>query len=119
MIFMFLNSVREYEYIIQIYVNELREKFSENSRHEPLECSRGITVSLLHHMAQKCPYDCAKCRIFHVVGFHANLLVCIGHVQFTTKPGTSDIVPDHILIRERREVLHRIEIALPAIDDCP
>jgi len=115
---MFLNSVREYDYIIQIYINELRKKFSENLCHEPLECSRGITVSLLHYMAQKRPYDCAKCCIFHVIGFHAYLLIHIGHVQFTMKLGMCDIVPDHILIREQREVLHSIEIVLLAIDNC-
>ena len=70
-----------YKYIVKIYVYESSDIISENNGHEPLECSRGITVSLLHSMAHKCVINGGKHCFPHIFGFHAYLFIRVQHID--------------------------------------
>jgi hypothetical protein len=69
------------KYIIKIYVYESSNIISENNSHEPLECSRRITVPLLHSMAHECAINGSKHCFPYIFGFHAYLLICVRHIN--------------------------------------
>ena len=48
MFLVLFDRVTVYKYIVKIYVYKSSDIILENNSHEPLECSRGVTVSLLH-----------------------------------------------------------------------
>ena len=66
---MVLDRVRIYEDVVEVHVYESTQEVSEQGRHESLECSRSVTVSLLHHQAHERSVRSGECGlpyIFHI-----------------------------------------------------
>src|ERR1700691_2499836 len=106
-----------HKYIIEIYVYEPSDKFSEDSRHQPLECSRCVTIPLLHGMADEGAIYCGKRGFLHILWFDTYLFVCIRHIDLISIFSPSYIHTDLLLIRERRYVFLHIVVPLPSIYD--
>src|ERR1700689_3868343 len=106
-----------HKYIIEIYVYEPSDKFSEDSRHQPLECSRCVTIPLLHGMADEGAIYCGKRGFPHILWFDAYLFVRVGHIDLRSIFSPSYIHTDLLLIRERCYVFLHIVVPLPSIYD--
>ena len=79
MFLMLFDRVTIYKYIVKIYVYKSSDIISENNGHELLECSRSVTISLLHSMAHECAINGGKHCFPHIFGFYAYLLI---HVRY-------------------------------------
>src|ERR1700722_9898616 len=55
--------------------------FLEDNSHQPLKCSRGITISLLHSMAHECAINGGESRLPHVRRFNVYLFIHVGHID--------------------------------------
>src|SRR6266481_9531785 len=51
---MLFDGQRVYEYVIQVYLDELCNVIAEDRCHQPLKCRWGITVPLLHYLTHEC-----------------------------------------------------------------
>src|SRR6202040_747719 len=89
--------------------------FSEDNGHQPLKCSRGITVSLLHSMAHECAINGGKSRLPHVRQFNVYLFIRVGHIDLRLIFTLSNIISDLLLVRKGGHVLFRILISFSAI----
>jgi hypothetical protein len=76
-VFVLLYSIREYEYIIQIYSHEEPKMVSEYPSHEMLECGGCITVTLWHDMGYERIEWTGKCGFPHIITLYLNLFVGI------------------------------------------
>ena len=117
MFLMLFDRVTIYKYIVKIYMYKSSNIISENNGHELLECSRGVTVSLLHSMAHKCAINGGKHGFPHIFGFHAYLFIRIRHIDLWSIFRSSYIMTYLLLVGERSYVFLHIIIAFAAIDD--
>src|ERR1700720_1187542 len=91
--------------------------FSEDNGHQPLKCSRGITVSLLHSMAHECAINGGKSRLPHVRQFNVYLFIRVGHIDLRLIFTLSNIISDLLLVRKGGHVLFRVLVSFSAIYD--
>src|ERR1700720_883864 len=89
----------------------------EDNGHQPLKCSRGITVSLLHSMAHECAINGGKSRLPHVRRFNAYLFIRVGHIDLRLIFTSSNIISDLLLVRKGGHVLFRVLVSFSAIYD--
>src|SRR6202041_1360894 len=89
----------------------------EDNGHQPLKCSRGITVSLLHSMAHECAINGGKSCLPHVEQFNAYLFIRVGHINLRSIFTSSNIISDLLLIRKGGHILFCVLISFSAIYD--
>src|ERR1700677_1948611 len=110
-------QVTEHEYIIEIYMYKSSDEVLEDHSHQSLECSRGVTVPLLHSMAHKCAVYCGKHGFPYILGFDTYLLIHVGHINLRSVFSLSNIHTDLLLIRERDYVFLCVFILFPPVYD--
>ena len=79
---MILERIAEHEQIVEITMDEITYVIAEDVRHQTLESSRGVAVTLLHHETKKSAKDCRKGHLVHVLWFYSDLFVGVGQVDF-------------------------------------
>ena len=84
-----------------------------------LECSRGITVSLLHGMAHECAIDRREGGLPYIVRFDVYLFVRVRHVDLGSIFSSSNVHTDLLLVREGRDVLLCIVVSFSTVDYGP
>src|SRR3984957_6257198 len=89
----------------------------EDNGHQPLKCSRGITVSLLHSMAHECAINGGESRLPHVRWFNVYLFIRVGHIDLRLIFTSSNIISDLLLVRKGGHVFFRVLISFSAIYD--
>ena len=113
---MLSDTLRVYEYIVQIDVYELSEEFSEYSSHQPLECGGCIAISHLHYSAPKCAKYCRECRFADILWPYAHLLIVFCHIQLGFEVSSCYIMMYCVLIWERWYVFLCILVLLLQIE---
>ena len=117
MFLVLFDQVTIYKYIVKIYMYESSNIISENNCHEPLECSRSVTISLLHSMAHKCAINGGKHCFPHIFGFYMYLLIHVRHIDQRSIFCSSYVLTYLLLVGKRGYVFLRVIIAFASIDD--
>src|SRR5882762_1628451 len=117
MLLMLFDRITKYKYIVKIYVYKSSDEVLEDHRHEMLECSGSVAISLLHCMAHEGAIDGSEHSLPHVARFHMYLFIRVGHINLRSIFRSSNIMSDLLLIGEGCHVLLHIVILLLTIYD--
>ena len=90
----------------------------EHSSHWLLESRRGITISLLHHLTHKGAEYHREGGFRHVFRFNVYLFIHLWHVQFGPVRGTSDIMPNCVMVWKAQYVLLCIVVLHREVEHC-
>ena len=97
-------------------MNEYSEVISEYLCHQPLKGCRCVAVTLLHYMRDKGAKWGSEGHLPDVLILHSNLFVGIGHVNFCSKSGLSNVHSNLVLVWEWGDILKCVIILFPGVD---
>ena len=108
MLYMFLESLAEYEYIIYIDIDKNSEFFLEQVIHSTLKGSRYIAVFLLHDSSSIGAKWCDECSVLFMVRKNANVVVPITKVDLRAELCISNCIHNACLVRD----VWRIQVSI-------
>jgi hypothetical protein len=109
------DGLREYEYVVKVYMDKRSDIVSEYGDHQSLESGWHIAISLLHDIADVCSVYCGKRCFPHILWNYPDLLICVQHVQFGPDSSLHHILVNDILVREQGHVFDCILVSLTSI----
>jgi len=117
-LFVFLDSIRMYKYIVQIHSYEQPKVLSEYLSHQLLKRGWCVAITLLHYVQYVCAQECGEHHLPYIRRFHSNLFVCVRHIDLSSIFTACDIHSNLILVRERRYILVCVVVPLATVDHC-
>ena len=80
-------------------MNEIAYVITEDVRHQTLECSRGVAVTLLHHVALVRTEYGREGGLVDILGYNSDLFIGVAKIDLGSNLSSGHIGPYLVLIR--------------------